>query len=261
MRVRWLAGGAAVGACAAAAIAIAAVTASDGVIRGCYNKKTGAFRVLLSSGKTKTCDAGEQVLQWNETGPAGPTGPSGPTGATGARGPTGPQGPPGNGGGNLHFASTAAEFVGLVSSTTSPNFGTFAGGPSVTVDVPANALVHLWVAGEMKVECADAFDCPQVWVQVVSDDGGCPFGDEADQCATRIVGTGFVLPPNEYGPAFMAGQGDTPEPGTPPATFAPGAGTHTYSFNLWSAFPAGSGTPLHFGFRNLRLWVEVEPAP
>jgi hypothetical protein len=66
-RARWVVVGAAVGACAAAAIAVAAVRTSDGTIRGCYDKKTGAFRVLLGSGKNKTCDAAhEQLLQWNE---------------------------------------------------------------------------------------------------------------------------------------------------------------------------------------------------
>jgi hypothetical protein len=57
----------------------------------------------------------------------------------------------------------------------------------------------------------------------------------------------------------MGGEAENPGPGMPPATFAPPAGPHTYSFDLWSAFAAGSGMPLHFGFRNLRLWVEVEP--
>jgi hypothetical protein len=268
-RARWVVVGAAVGACAAAAIAVAAVRTSDGTIRGCYDKKTGAFRVLLGSGKNKTCDAAhEQLLQWNEIGPAGPTGPSGPvgpTGATGARGPTGPQGPKGDsgdGGAALHFATTAAEFVGVTEPGSAIQDGTFAGGPSVTVEVPANALVHLWVAGEMKVECTvrdPQFDCPIIWVQVVSDEGGCPFYNQPDRCGTRIVGKGFNLPPDEYGPAFMGAEAEDPGPGVPPATFAPVAGMHTYSFNQWTAFPANSGTPLHFGFRNLRLWVEVEP--
>jgi Collagen triple helix repeat (20 copies) len=99
LRARWFGIGLTVGVCVAGGVAFAASTSSNGVIRGCYNKKTGAFRVLLTSGKNQTCNAAhEQLLEWNQAGSVGatgPTGPAGPTGATGARGHLGPTGPAG----------------------------------------------------------------------------------------------------------------------------------------------------------------------
>jgi len=88
----------------AAGIAYAAIPDSSGVIHGCYSAKTGALRVIDSSGK---CANGENALNWNQQGPkgdvgaTGPQGPKGDAGATGAQGPagaagaTGPAGPAG----------------------------------------------------------------------------------------------------------------------------------------------------------------------
>ncbi|HEU5007147.1 MAG TPA: hypothetical protein VFT67_09255 [Jatrophihabitantaceae bacterium] len=95
-----------VGALGSAALAGASVRSAHHVITGCYDKHTGALRIVSSA---KHCTAGENSLVWNETGPRGPRGrrgargPAGPasvakspqTGATGAAGPAGPAGPQG----------------------------------------------------------------------------------------------------------------------------------------------------------------------
>src|SRR5690349_5542269 len=79
----------------ATGLAMAHDLGSTGVIRACYDTKSGALRIASS------CRTTERAIDWNRHGPAGPvgprgaTGPVGPTGATGARGATGAQGPAG----------------------------------------------------------------------------------------------------------------------------------------------------------------------
>jgi hypothetical protein len=102
-RVRWLLGGAVVGAIFAGSAAFAAIPDSSGVINGCYQKNVGNLRVIDSSAGD-SCRPSEIGISWSQTGPQGPPGPqgvqgpkgdTGATGATGATGPVGPVGPPG----------------------------------------------------------------------------------------------------------------------------------------------------------------------
>ncbi len=79
---------AAVVALVVAGIAYAAIPDSSGVIHGCYSK-SGALRVIDSSGK---CANGELALNWNQQGPKGDIGPSGLPGPRGEIGPAGAQG-------------------------------------------------------------------------------------------------------------------------------------------------------------------------
>jgi hypothetical protein len=68
-------------------------------IYACYNKTSGALRVVATA---TACTSAEKSLSWNQKGPAGPAGPAGPTGpkgaagATGSAGPIGPAGPKGS---------------------------------------------------------------------------------------------------------------------------------------------------------------------
>ncbi len=62
--------------------------ASAQAIHACYNKKTGALR-LLEGGR---CKRHEGALTWGLTGPAGDKGPAGPAGPRGPEGPLGPNG-------------------------------------------------------------------------------------------------------------------------------------------------------------------------
>ena len=85
-------------------IAYAAIPAADGKISGCYDKRSGALRVV---DQTTTCRSGEAAIAWNQKGPTGPagtpglqgekgeTGDTGPAGADGPAGPAGEKGDPG----------------------------------------------------------------------------------------------------------------------------------------------------------------------
>ena len=83
-----------------AAVAYAAIPASNGVISACISKNTGNLRAIDAE-KGQICASNEQTLTWNQqglqgpVGPAGPAGPPGPTGVQGPAGPTGPTGPAG----------------------------------------------------------------------------------------------------------------------------------------------------------------------
>lgn len=57
-------------------------------VAACYDKQTGAIRVLISG----RCKGSEARINLGEPGPAGPPGPQGPAGATGAQGPAGRDG-------------------------------------------------------------------------------------------------------------------------------------------------------------------------
>jgi collagen triple helix repeat protein len=82
---------------AAAGVAYAAIPGSNGVINGCFEKRSGILRVIdAESGKT--CLSFETPISWNQKGPAGPqglTGDKGEAGPIGATGPKGDQGEPG----------------------------------------------------------------------------------------------------------------------------------------------------------------------
>jgi len=110
-----------------------ALIPDGGVISACYNKATGALRIIDAA--TTPCRAGEVALSWNQQGatgpqgaigltgpagpegPAGPVGPEGPTGVAGPAGPTGPAGADGESGanvdlvaGNVTLSSTCGTF-------------------------------------------------------------------------------------------------------------------------------------------------------
>jgi len=110
---------------AGAAIAVAAIPGSDGVITGCYANKfnedtpenvqvygnaiepPGALRVIDPNGAklptggsdpARECVPGESTITWNQSGPTGPQGTIGTPGLPGAQGPAGSgggQGPAG----------------------------------------------------------------------------------------------------------------------------------------------------------------------
>src|SRR5205807_3261931 len=84
----------------AAAVAVATVPGSDGVIHACYSitntnglpVTTGAnLRIIDSSAQACTTNTdvptAERALDWNVAGRAGPTGPAGTPGGQGPQGP------------------------------------------------------------------------------------------------------------------------------------------------------------------------------
>ena len=74
-------------------IVAGSIPGAGSVIYGCYNKTTGALRVI--DYPTVKCQSWETLLSWNQAGPAGQPGGPGATGATGASGGVGPTGPSG----------------------------------------------------------------------------------------------------------------------------------------------------------------------
>jgi len=86
-------------------VALATIPGGGGAINGCYNKSSGALRVIDST--VASCSNGESAISWNQTGPqglpgaqgaAGPKGDKGDKGDQGPAGPTGQQGPKGDAG-------------------------------------------------------------------------------------------------------------------------------------------------------------------
>ena len=78
---------------AAAVLPLAAQTAAPAVITSCVSKLSGVSRIVAAA---SACNAStENVVVWNQQGPAGPQGLQGPMGLMGAPGAQGPAGPAG----------------------------------------------------------------------------------------------------------------------------------------------------------------------
>lgn len=75
----------------ATGVAFATIPGSDGVVSGCYEKRTGLLRVIDAEAG-KRCTSFETAISWNQGGPAGPQGPPGEKGAPGDKGPQGDPG-------------------------------------------------------------------------------------------------------------------------------------------------------------------------
>ena len=74
--------------------ALAAIPGAGGVITGCYDKRSGAMRVIDAQAG-KTCTKDELKLTWNQLGPQGPQGLKGDPGPQGLQGIKGDKGDPG----------------------------------------------------------------------------------------------------------------------------------------------------------------------
>ncbi len=57
------------------AYAITSIPGANGVIHGCYQKKTGILRVVAARSR---CSRSEQPIAWNQQGPNGAKGNTGP---------------------------------------------------------------------------------------------------------------------------------------------------------------------------------------
>jgi hypothetical protein len=60
-------------------VSYASIPDGSGVTHGCYNKKTGALKVIDTAVRPN-CPSGTTALDWNQTGPQGPQGVAGPQG-------------------------------------------------------------------------------------------------------------------------------------------------------------------------------------
>lgn len=96
----------------------AAIPGPEGVIHGCYDRRSGQLRVV-DTAKHAKCRRREAELNWSETGPPGRRGGGGPrglrglTGARGATGPTGASGPAGAQGPSNAYAASETSAVSL----------------------------------------------------------------------------------------------------------------------------------------------------
>jgi hypothetical protein len=110
--------GAVAGTVIAGGVAWATVATTGTSIDACYQKATGAVRVI---DPTQSCRSSETAISWNQVGS------DGPSGDTGAQGIQGVQGPPGQNG---------ADGRDGISATTAPESGAancVAGGVRITV--------------------------------------------------------------------------------------------------------------------------------
>jgi hypothetical protein len=64
-----------------ASAAYAAIPSANGTITACKDSK-GALKVIDTEAG-QTCNANQQLLNWNQQGPAGPAGPAGQSGVSG----------------------------------------------------------------------------------------------------------------------------------------------------------------------------------
>ena len=71
----------------------------DGVIKACYDRRTGAVSLIRERGLRKTCHRGTRFITFDAESPRGPSGATGATGAVGPTGPAGELGPVGPAGG------------------------------------------------------------------------------------------------------------------------------------------------------------------
>lgn len=152
-------GGAAAALLAAGGVGWAAIPGADGRISGCYQKESGALRLLDAAGG-ETCRNSELAVSWSTTGvgaqgPAGPAGPQGERGPQGEPGPAGPQGeqgpqgepgPQGAPGAGAPVVTRTAVALGTTGDIyTSAVFGTVKlkcvadGGGDLTLTTPASA--------------------------------------------------------------------------------------------------------------------------
>jgi hypothetical protein len=194
---------------AAGGVAYATIPDSSGVIHGCFSTKTGALRVI-DTGANQSCTSREQPLSWNQQGPPGPPGP------------------PGTGGATTYYDAVPTE-----ECTSSRTYGDLATvGPSIQVNVPANALALLALQAD------------------INSDGEGDFG--------LFEPTDISPAAGPFGNAIATnGQFVTrPDGGTSWTVYHLSAGTRSLKM-VFRLSPSNQGS--FACFRNRKLWVTLVP--
>lgn len=117
------------------ATAITVAANNPATFFACLTKNGNLYNVV-ANGIPETCHAGDDAVQWDQTGPQGPagatgdTGPAGPTGATGADGPQGPTGATGAQGAQGEVGATGATGAQGPTGPTGPAGEVGAQGPT-----------------------------------------------------------------------------------------------------------------------------------
>jgi hypothetical protein len=128
----------------AGGLAVAAIPGPRGVIAGCYQKRTGALRVVAQG---KRCARGERSLTWNQQGPPGAQGAQGSPGPAGPQGEPGVPGAPGIQGAKGDTGAQGPGAVKLFYDHAPPEITTIATAGPWTVEVDCFAGVVLKVQG------------------------------------------------------------------------------------------------------------------
>jgi hypothetical protein len=128
----------------AGGFAVAAIPGPRGAIAGCYQKRTGALRVVAQG---KRCARGERSLTWNQQGSPGSTGAQGPAGPQGLQGPQGERGTPGVQGPKGDTGAQGPGAVRLFYEHAPPEITTIATLGPWTVEVDCFAGIALRVRG------------------------------------------------------------------------------------------------------------------
>jgi hypothetical protein len=171
------------------------------MIHGCYDKKSGALRIVESASQ---CTKMELAIQWpsqsagGPTGPTGATGPSGPSGPAGQTGASGPSGPSGVNGTNGTAGATGPTGPTGVTGPTGPS-GSGAGLTSLeglngipcegdgTVQVVVNDVTHavslLCLHDQFVLSVGTSGPAT---VSITSDIGGINCGNGNGVCATAV---------------------------------------------------------------------------
>lgn len=134
------------GALGGAAVAYAAIPDRGGVIHACYQKTTGALRVVDSE-KDRGCTRAELGLVWNQTGPQGVAGAQGPAGPQGVAGPQGPAGPAGSARAFISFGQNGSGASKNVTSVEDLTHGLYCVLLDPSIDLATTAPIVTPAAG------------------------------------------------------------------------------------------------------------------
>lgn len=133
---------------------------SPGQIRACVSR-SGIFRAVQGG----HCSRGQQMLVWNQQGPAGPKGAPGTPGAQGQPGPQGQAGPAGSPGSS---GSAGATGTTGARGTTGPT------GPTGTVDT---SQFYTKTQSDARYASASLFGTPALASSGTAGDSSCILGE------------------------------------------------------------------------------------
>jgi hypothetical protein len=202
---------------ALAGAAFAAIPDSSGTIHGCYNTKTGSLRVINTEATpAQTCKSRETALDWNQ------------------------QGAPGSG------AVVSDEQAGEVTTNSSQPIDL--GGPTVTVNVPANTeLVGVFARAD--IDPGSDGVCGKVYIH--EPQGVEPALPIMQACSTtQTVWTS----PDYLNPS--SGTRDRQGGSWLLLEVPPGSRTFSLEYSAYCSTSDGCASTFA-AFRNRRLWVEV----
>jgi hypothetical protein len=249
-------GALAVGGGGYAMAAASAGPVGGAVIHTCFNRTTGALRVVSAASR---CRKGESSLSFNQAGPqgargnAGALGPAGASGAAGSAGPAGPAGPAGaDGAAGTNGAAGQAGGTGSAGpgGSTGPSGVTGATGPTGPIGVtgPTGPLGATGATGPPGPSGVTGATGP-TGIGVTGPTG--PLGVTGATGPTGPIGvTGSTGPPGAAGASGVvetdqaSGAATAPGPGAAPSFIGPPVlvFVSSGSFTITGSFSASLGS-------------------